>query len=52
MNRKDEIKMKVNEKIKLLEARLQVLSANEKDNQGVCRRIQREIRKLKKKQNL
>lgn len=38
------------EKIKLLEARLQVLTANEKDNQGVCRRIQREIRNLKKKQ--
>ncbi len=43
---------KVNEKTKLLEARLQVLSANERDNQGVCRRIQREIRKLKKEQNL
>ena len=42
------IKMKVNEKIKLLEARLQVLSAKEKDNQGVCRRIRREIRKLKR----
>lgn len=39
------------EKIKLLEARLQVLAANEKDNQGVCRRIQREIRNLKKKQS-
>lgn len=43
--------MKVNEKIRLLEARLQILTANEKDNQGVCRRIQREIRKLKREEN-
>lgn len=43
--------MNVDEKIRLLEARLQVLTANEKDNQGVCRRIQREIRKLKTVQN-
>lgn len=51
INRKDEVKMKINEKIRLLEARLQVLTANEKENQGVCRRIQREIRKLKKEQS-
>ena len=44
--------MNETEKIKFLEARLQVLAANEKDNQGGCRRIQREIRNLKKKQNL
>lgn len=44
--------MSETEKIKFLEARLQVLTANDKENQGVCRRIQREIRNLKKKQNL
>lgn len=38
--------MNVNEKIKLLETRLQILTANEKDNQGICRKIQREIRRL------
>lgn len=36
-------------KIKLLERRLDVLTAREKDNQGVCRRIRRDIRNLKKK---
>lgn len=36
-------------KINLLERRLQVLSARGKDNQGACRRIQRDIRNLKKK---
>lgn len=41
--------MDINSKIKLLERRLQVLTAREKDNQGVCRRIQRDIRNLKKK---
>lgn len=35
-------------KIKLLEARLQKLLASEKENQGVCRRLRREIRNLKK----
>ena len=40
------------EKIRLLEARLQIMAANGKDNQGVCRRVQREIRNLKKKQNV
>ena len=44
--------MNETEKIKFLEARLQVLTANDKENQGICRRIQREIRNLKKKQNL
>ena len=37
-------------KIKLLELRLHKLSASEKDNNGVCRRIEREIRNPKKKQ--
>ncbi len=35
-------------KVELLEARLKKLLASEKDNQGVCRRIRREIRNLKK----
>lgn len=35
------------EKIKMLEIRLQQLESNEKANQGVCRKIRREIRKLK-----
>lgn len=38
-------------KINLLERRLQVLAARGKDNQGVCRRIQRDIRNLQKKLN-
>lgn len=37
-----------NAKIKLLERRLEVLTSREKENQGVCRRIRREIRNLKK----
>lgn len=41
--------MDVKAKINLLERRLQVLSAREKENQGVCRRIRRDIRNLKKK---
>lgn len=36
-------------KIKLLERRLQVLSARGKDNQGACRRIERDIRNIKKR---
>lgn len=36
-------------KIDLLERRLEILSAREKENQGVCRRIQRDIRNLRKK---
>ncbi len=36
-------------KIKLLERRLDILTAREKDNQGVCRRIRRDIRNLRKK---
>lgn len=36
-----------NEKIKMLENRLQQLESNEKANQGVCKKIRREIRKLK-----
>lgn len=35
-------------KIKLLESRLEVLTAREKENQGVCRRIRRDIRNLEK----
>lgn len=42
--------MNINAKIGLLENRLNVLTAREKENQGVCRRIQRDIRNLKKKQ--
>lgn len=37
-------------KIRLLEDRLQKLMGSEKENQGVCRRIRRDIRNLKKKQ--
>lgn len=36
-------------KIRLLERRLQILTASGKDNQGACRRIERDIRNLKKK---
>lgn len=41
--------MEIIDKINLLERRLQVLTAREKENQGVCRRIQRDIRNLRKK---
>lgn len=41
--------MRTDAKIKLLEDRLQILTARGKENQGVCRRIQRDIRNLKKK---
>lgn len=37
------------EKIRLLEHRLGVIISREKENQGVCRRIRRDIRNLKKK---
>lgn len=40
--------MDIQVKIGALENRLNVLTARGKDNQGVCRRIQREIRNLKK----
>lgn len=36
-------------KINLLERRLQILTAREKENQEVCRKIRRDIRNLKKK---
>lgn len=36
-------------KLCLLERRLQVLTASGKDNQGACRRIERDIRNLRKK---
>jgi hypothetical protein len=36
------------EKITLLEIRLNKLERSEKDNGGVCRRIRRDIRNLKK----
>ncbi|MGN0772668.1 MAG: hypothetical protein ACI4MP_02620 [Candidatus Ventricola sp.] len=42
------INMDIRAKIGALENRLNVLLARRKDNQGVCRRIQREIRNLKK----
>ncbi|EOS28227.1 hypothetical protein C807_03765 [Lachnospiraceae bacterium 28-4] len=35
-------------KIKLLEDRLQKLSSNEKENNGVCRKIKRNVRNLQK----
>lgn len=41
--------MNTKAKIDLLERRLQVLTAREKENQGVCRRIRRDIRNLRKK---
>lgn len=40
--------MDANVKIKLLELRLQTITARGKECQGVCRRIQRDIRNLKK----
>lgn len=40
--------MDASAKIKLLELRLQTVASRDKDNQGVCRRIQRDIRNLKK----
>ncbi len=36
------------EKCRLLEDRLHKLESSEKDNGGVCRRIRRDIRNLKK----
>lgn len=36
------------EKCRLLEDRLHKLESSEKDNSGVCRRIRRDIRNLKK----
>lgn len=42
--------MNIEEKIQLLEMRLQNLMANEKENQGVCRKIRRDIRNLRKAQ--
>lgn len=43
------MEMNITEKIKVLESRLQKLASSEKDNYGVCRKIKREIRNLKKK---
>lgn len=40
--------VEIEAKIKLLEDRLHKLEANGKDNQGICRRISRDIRNLKK----
>lgn len=42
--------MNTNAKIKLLENRLQVLTMRGEENQGVCRRIRRDIRNLRKKE--
>lgn len=36
-------------KIKQLKSRLDLLRGKEKDNQGVCRKIERQIRNLEKK---
>lgn len=41
--------MKNEDKIKLSEARLELLTNSEKENYGICRKIQREIRNLRKK---
>lgn len=41
--------MKPEEKIGLLKFRLQKLESSEKENQGVCRRIRRDIRNLEKR---
>lgn len=41
--------MDIKAKINLLDRRLQILTAREKENQGVCRRIRRDIRNLKKR---
>ncbi len=40
--------MNKKQKCAMLEYRLNKLIGNKKDNQGVCRRISREIRNLKK----
>lgn len=40
--------MNKEQKCAMLEYRLNKLISNKKDNQGVCRRINREIRNLKK----
>lgn len=40
--------MDTKSKIELLELRMKKLISNDKENQGVCRKIQREIRKLKR----
>ena len=40
--------MENEDRIKILEARLKNLSSKEKDNQGVRRKIQRELRNLEK----
>lgn len=36
------------QKCRLLEERLKRLESSQKDNQGVCRRIRRDIRNMKK----
>lgn len=40
--------MEKEQKCRLLEERLKKLMRNQKDNQGVCRRIRRDIRNLRK----
>lgn len=40
--------MKNEDKIKLLQARLQQLESREKENYGVCRKVRRNIRNLGK----
>ena len=40
--------MENEDRIKILEDRIKNLSSKEKDNQGVRRKIQRELRNLKK----
>ncbi len=41
--------MTIEHKIKLAENRLHQLESREKENHGVCRKVRRDIRNLKKK---
>lgn len=41
--------METEAKIRMLEDRLNKLMSSDKENQGVCRRIRRDIRNLEKK---
>lgn len=47
-SRKDEEKMNTMNKIRLLKNRLYLLTTRDRDNYGVRRKVQREIRRLKK----
>lgn len=49
VKRKGDNNMMIEAKIMLLKNRLQKLDSSAKDNQGVCRKIRRELRNLNKK---